>query len=84
MAIYRNCVCLCVCAEQNNLESPLKCSSTSSSSIILPEGFLYPFSTTRGLSTLLAGFAYRKMDLRTQTGLCEPLPEARYMLKSEF
>ena len=29
--------------------------------IILTEDFLNPFSTTRGLSTLLAGFAYRKM-----------------------
>ena len=48
------------------------------------QGFLNPFYTTRGLSTLLAGFAYRKMDLRTQNGLCEPLPEARYMMKSEF
>ena len=48
------------------------------------QGFLNPFSTTWGLSTLLAGFAYRKMDLRTQNGLCEPLPEARYMLTSEF
>ena len=48
------------------------------------QGFLNPFLTTRGLSTLLAGFAYCKMDLRTQNGLCEPLPEARYMLKSEF
>ena len=46
------------------------------------QGFLNPFSTTRGLSTLLAGFAYLKMDLRTQNGLCEPLPEARYMMKS--
>ena len=48
------------------------------------QGFVNSFSTTRGLSTLLAGFAYRKMDLRTQNGFCEPLPEARYMLKSEF
>ena len=67
------------------------CSSSSSSiyntdgGLSVPkQGFLNPFSTTRGLNTLLAGFAYRKMDLPTQNGLCEPLPEARYMMKSKF